>query len=85
MRGERRVRRRFWVEAGVVTISLAIWVATLLWPDWIELVFRIDPDESNGSLERLISILVPATAFVAAIVAGIEWRATTFRTPTSRR
>jgi hypothetical protein len=68
------VRRRFWLEIAVVVVSLALWGATLVRPDWIELVFGIDPDEGSGSLERAITILVPAVGLLAAVIASLEWR-----------
>ena len=44
----RELRGRFWVEAGLALISGALVVITLVWRDWIEIVFGIDPDEGNG-------------------------------------
>jgi hypothetical protein len=69
-----RVRRRFWLEIAAVTVSIVLWIATLLWPDWIELVFHVDPDGRDGSVERAIAILLPAIALAWAIAAGWEWR-----------
>jgi hypothetical protein len=67
-------RARFWFEAGLVAASLALWLATLLWPTWIELVFGIDPDQGDGSLERALTILFPLIAIGSALIAGHEWR-----------
>lgn len=43
--------RRFKVELGLAGLSSQLLVLTLAWRDWIEIVFRIDPDHGNGSLE----------------------------------
>ena len=69
-----RVRRRFWLEIAFVVVALVLWIATLVWPDWIELVFHVDPDQSDGSLERTISILLPAIGVFWLILSGWEWR-----------
>jgi hypothetical protein len=69
-----RMRPRFWLEVLVVIASLTLWVATLIWPDWIELVFKVDPDEGNGALERALTILLPAVGFAVSFVTAREWR-----------
>jgi len=37
---------------GVLVIALAL--MTVLWSDWIEAVFRVDPDHGDGSVEWLV-------------------------------
>jgi len=65
---------RFWIDLGIAIASLALLVVTVLWKDWIELAFGVDPDSYSGSLEWLIV----ATAFAVAIaffaIARVEWR-----------
>ena len=48
------VRRRFWIEAGLGTASFVLLVLTLIWHDWIEIVFGVDPDQRSGFAEWLI-------------------------------
>jgi hypothetical protein len=48
-------------------LPAAAWAAlaflTLLWRDWIEIVFHVDPDGRNGSLEwLLVGMLMAACA-----------------------
>jgi hypothetical protein len=71
---KRQLRRRFWIEMGLAAAGAALFLLTLLWNDWIEIVFRIDPDQGNGSLEWLIvgASLVIAATFAG--LAGVEWR-----------
>jgi len=71
-----RLRTRFWIEAGFATLSLLFAVLTLIWTDWIEIVFRIDPDNHSGSLEWLIAFGALAIAIIIAGVARYEWRRT---------
>jgi hypothetical protein len=52
----------------------AIFVATVFWPDWIELVFGADPDEGNGQFEWAIVAISGLLAVASIIVARMEWR-----------
>jgi hypothetical protein len=69
-----QVRARFWIEAVLAALTVALFILTLVSRNWIELVFGIDPDESSGSLEWLIvgGLFVLAVAFSA--LARAEWR-----------
>ena len=49
-------------------------VVTLLWKDWIELVFRIDPDAGSGALEWSIVAVTLAFTVAFSILARQEWR-----------
>jgi len=44
---------------------------TLAWPNWIEIIFRVDPDGGNGALEWGF---VGASAF-ASLMVGLRARA----------
>lgn len=68
------VRRRFRLEIAFVVATVVLWIATLVWPDWIELVFHVDPDEGDGSIEGIISILLPAFGLFWVVASGWEWR-----------
>ena len=70
----REPRRRFWVEVGLALVSAALLAVTLLWRDWIEIVFGIDPDEGNGLLEVLISGSFLAMTLVFTVSSRLEWR-----------
>jgi hypothetical protein len=68
------LRRRFWLETGIAIITGILFLITLIRNDWIELVFRVDPDNNNGTFEWLIVgalLLVTITLF---ILASYEWR-----------
>jgi hypothetical protein len=76
----RQLRRRFWAEVGMGAISAFLLVLTLGWRNWIELVFRLDPDQNSGSLEWLV--VISAAAFTAIFVGAArrEWRTSASRT-----
>jgi hypothetical protein len=64
-------RMRFWLEAGTAVLAAATLLATLLWPDWIELVFRVDPDGGSGATEWLV-VAVSALAAVTSSALLVE-------------
>ena len=70
----RKVRTRFWIELVTTSITGCLAVITLLWHDWIEIVFGQDPDRGNGSVEWLIFAIFAVAAAVFAIAARLEWR-----------
>ena len=72
----KEMRRRFWVELSVATVSAIVLLATLLWREWIELVFGIDPDHGSGSLEWALVAVTAVVAVGCATLAPLEWRRT---------
>jgi hypothetical protein len=70
----RNVRARFWFESTLGGISAILFLITLVWPDWIELILKVDPDRGNGSVEWAITTALAAAAICAALLARAEWR-----------
>ena len=68
------LRRRFWLETSMAIVTSILFVVTLLYRDWIEVVFRVDPDNRSGALEWLIvgALLVVTIALFTS--ARYEWR-----------
>jgi len=69
-----RLRRRFYVELAVAVVSGALFLVAVLWKNWIEVVFGIDPDQNSGSLERLIVVLALVVAVTSVSLARRDWR-----------
>ncbi len=68
------LRRRFWLEAGVATLTGVMFVITLVWRNWVEIIFGVDPDQGNGLLEwSIVGALFLATV-VLVVLARYEWR-----------
>ncbi len=67
-------RTRLWPEVGVALLSAALFVATVVVPDWIEIVFGIDPDGGNGAVEILISVASLTATIGSAGLARLEHR-----------
>ena len=54
-------------EASAAAAAAVCSVLTAVWPDWIEIGFRVDPDHHNGSIEWLIT----GALLVLAVVMGL--------------
>ena len=70
----RRATERQRIELGLAAMSMLLFVVTLLWKDWIEIVFRVDPDHGNGSLEWLILAITGLATIGFSMLAGAERR-----------
>ena len=72
----RTFRPLFWIEVGLAAITGLLALITPVFPDWIEFVSGWDPDQHDGSVERMIVIglFVVTIALIAA--AAVEWRRT---------
>lgn len=68
-----QLHRRFWIEAGLGSLSALLFVLTLAWPTWIELTLRVDPDFGSGKLEWAIALATSVLAIAAFALARIEW------------
>ncbi|HTU52734.1 MAG TPA: hypothetical protein VMF62_02060 [Acetobacteraceae bacterium] len=67
-------RLRLRIEIATASVAFVLFLLTLVWSDWIEILFGWDPDEHNGSVEWAIvgGLLVLALLLFGA--ARIEWR-----------
>ena len=64
----------FWIEAVLASVSGFLFLLTVVWRDWIEGVFGVDPDHQNGSLELLlVAFFLLATIAFSALARG-QWR-----------
>jgi hypothetical protein len=70
----RQLRRRFWAEMAMALASGSLLILTLAWKDWIEIVFRVDPDHRSGALEWLIVVVALAATATFTALARYEWR-----------
>ena len=69
-----RPRRRYWFELVAAGLSSILFVVTLFWTDWIEIIFGVNPDEGNGSAEWLVVVILLAVTSVLVLGARLEWR-----------
>ena len=62
------------MKVGLSLLSLLLAVLTLIRSDWIEVVFRVDPDHGNGLIEWFVLTVLILIALISAIAARLEWR-----------
>jgi hypothetical protein len=74
VRDNARSPGRFWLEAGSAGLAGVLTVVTLLWRDWIELVFGVDPDGGDGSVEWLVVAVLLGAALAFGRLAAIDFR-----------
>jgi ABC-type bacteriocin/lantibiotic exporter with double-glycine peptidase domain len=70
------MRGRMPMVAYIVAASLSAVtsVATIIQPQWFELLFDEAPDDGDGSLETIVAVVVAALACVAfSLLARREW------------
>jgi len=64
----------FWIEA-LLALGNAILVAmTIVWKEWIEIVFNVDPDAGSGAVEWAIVGVTLLLTVVFIVLAKSEWR-----------
>ncbi|EFL31954.1 conserved hypothetical protein [Streptomyces viridochromogenes DSM 40736] len=70
----RNARRRAWTETIAAAISGILFVVTLVWRDWIERVFGVEPDMGSGALEWVIVAVAFCATVGFSLLARSEWR-----------
>ncbi len=71
MKGE--MRFRFWLEISMATVTGILFVITMIWRDWIEIVFNVSLDNGTGSFEWLIVGVLLAVTITLSVLARYEW------------
>ena len=68
------LRNRFYVEGALGALTAALAVLTLVWHDWVETVFKVDPDQFSGSFEWMIVAVCGVLTVAFAFLARYEWQ-----------
>lgn len=71
---KKALRTQFWIETGLAIVTALLFVFTLVSRDWIEVVFRIDPDNRSGALEWVIVAALLVVTIALFTLARYEWR-----------
>lgn len=71
----RALSARTRVDVIAATVFGFLTTLTLIVPDWIEVVFKVEPDGGNGSLEWLIVAVMALVAVAFAVDARRTWTA----------
>jgi len=71
---KKTLRPIFWVETSLAILTGILFVITLVWRDWIEIIFNVDPDNRSGGLELLIVGILLVITLALFALASFEWR-----------
>jgi len=66
-------KARAWLATTFAIVGLGLCLLTLVWSEWIELLFGIDPDRGSGALELLIAGAFLVASVLLARRARLEW------------
>jgi hypothetical protein len=72
---------RYWFEAGLAVAAIILAIMTMIWPNWIEILFKIDPDEGSGALELSVVVGLLGVSIASMLLAGRDWRRARMRAP----
>jgi hypothetical protein len=71
---KQQLRPLFWIEALLAFGNAALLVMTVVWKDWIEIVFNVDPDAGSGAVEwGVVAVTLLLTLAFLTLARG-EWR-----------
>jgi hypothetical protein len=74
MKTKHTVPARFLAETIGASLTGTLLLLTLIWPDWIELAFGVDPDQHSGSLELTLVLVCAVATSLFGTLANREWR-----------
>ena len=63
------------IETALSVVFAGLAIITAFWPDWIETVFRVDPDGGDGAAEWLVVAVLGVAAIAAFVLARRGYRA----------
>jgi hypothetical protein len=67
-------RARAWLATVSAVAGVGLCVLTLVWGEWIELLFGVDPDQGSGALELLVAGAFLVASVLLAGQARRAWR-----------
>jgi hypothetical protein len=62
-----------WIEVVLASIIALLAIVSVLWRDWVERVFGIDPDHHSGFTEWELVVALSLAATLVATLAGRDW------------
>ena len=71
---KQQLRPLFWIEALLALGNAALLVMTVVWKDWIEIVFNVDPDAGSGAVEWGFVAVTLLLTIAFLTLARSEWR-----------
>lgn len=76
-------RMRIWVECVLAAVCAILAISSMIWGNWIELLFDVEPDGGDGSFEWGIVVMFALAAVIFAVLARLEFHRSTVRSKPS--
>lgn len=73
-----RLRTRTRIEAALTDVGVALFVLTLAFPEWIEVLTGLEPDAGSGSLELALAGAFLLLAILSGLLARRDRRRLAF-------
>lgn len=70
----RSIPGRARLELGLALISAVLAAVTLAWPEWIEALFRVDPDAGSGAAEWGVVFGLLLLAVILGVLGSLDLR-----------
>ena len=67
-------KARAWLATVSAVVGWGLCVLTLVWNEWIELLFGVDPDGGSGAVELLVAGAFLVASVLLAGQARRDWR-----------
>jgi hypothetical protein len=74
---KKQLRPLFWIEALLALGNAVLLAITVVWKDWIEIVFNVDPDAGSGGVEWGVVLVTLLLTIAFLSLARGEWRRVT--------
>jgi hypothetical protein len=74
---KKQLRPLFWIEALLALGNAVLLAMTVVWKDWIEIVFNVDPDAGSGAVEWGVVLVTLLLTIAFLSLARGEWRRVT--------
>jgi hypothetical protein len=68
--------RWFWTKVILASLTGLLGLITPFFPDWIEAASGWDPDQHDGSVERMIVVGLCVLSIAIFSLAAVEWQRT---------
>ncbi|MBB5463602.1 hypothetical protein HDG33_007280 [Paraburkholderia sp. Cpub6] len=69
-----QVLKVLWIEGALAVGSAIALVATVLWPQWLEMTLGLKPDGRDGSSEWGLTFALATLTVLFVVRAGWTWR-----------
>jgi hypothetical protein len=79
---KKQLRKIFWWETAGAVACAVLFIVTLFNREWIEVLFGVEPDGGNGTMEWAVVVVLAALTLLSVTLVSREWRRSVLREAT---